>query len=193
MAAASVFGTHAAHFVVFGVPVLALVGAVGWQELRARRPPRRAAAEPAPEPRSIALRTAAWGLVLAALVHTIVTPAHFRASVLYGVFFTALALVQVSCARSIARHPSRGFVRAVAISSACVIVLWVVSRTTGLPIGPTPWRAEGLSAADEISSAAEALTVWGCWMALHPHPTPRRIAASRSAAPRLALDPRRPQ
>jgi len=185
MAAVSVFRAHAAHFVVFGLPVAVLVASVGWQELRARRPaaPPRPA-EPAPEPGSIALHTAAWGLVLAALVHAIVIPEHFREYVLYGVFFSALAAVQLACAWWIARRPQRRFVRAVAISSACVVGLWIVSRTTGLPIGPTPWRPEGFGAADEISSAAEALTVWGCWMALHPHSARREVSRSSSVVAR---------
>jgi hypothetical protein len=178
----SVVRAHAAHFVVFGLPVLALVFTVGWQELRARWTPPERAAEPAPERGSVGLRTAAWGLLVAALIHAFVIPAHFRASALYGAFFTALALVQIACACWIVRQPSRRFVRAVAISSASVVVLWVVSRTTGLPIGPTPWRPEGYGAADEISSALEAVTMWGCWIALHAEPV--RHQGARSAVAR---------
>jgi hypothetical protein len=186
--AASVLRAHAAHFVVFGLPVLALVLVVGWQEARARWAPRDGSEESEPplEPRSVGLRTAGWGLFFAAFVHAFVMPAHFRASVLYGVFFALLAIIQIVCAWYIARHPDRRFVRAVAISSASVLVLWLVTRTTGLPIGPTPWRPEGFGAADEISSALEALTVWGCWIALHPHAhsTHRHIDGSRSAVAR---------
>ncbi|HEX4490961.1 MAG TPA: hypothetical protein VH914_07125 [Acidimicrobiia bacterium] len=181
--AVSVFRAHAAHFVVFGLPMLALVGAIGWQELRARWTPHTATA-PAPEPGSVGLRTAAWGLVIAAFIHAFVVPAHFRASALYGAFFTVLAVVQVACAWRIAGTPGRALVRAIAISSACVVVLWLVSRTTGLPVGPTPWRPEGFGAADEISSALEALTVWGCWIALHPLAARRGIEGSRSVVAR---------
>jgi hypothetical protein len=185
--AVSVFRAHAAHFVVFGLPVVALLASVGWQEARARLRMRAGAvadlAEPPPEPGSVGLRTAAWGLAVAALIHAFVIPAHFHAFVLYGVFFTVLALAQVACAGWIARHPSRRFVLAVAISSACVVVLWIVSRTTGLPVGPTPWHREGFGAADEISSAVEALAAWGCWIALHPQPMRHRVTGPRTAAP----------
>jgi hypothetical protein len=182
--AVSVFRAHAAHFVVFGLPVLALVIAIGWQEVRARAPQRRAPSAPPPEPGSVGLRTAGWALFFAAFIHAFVMPAHFRASILYGVFFTVLALVQFACAWWIARRPSRNFVRAVAISSACVVVLWVVTRTIGIPLGPTPWQAERYGAADEISSALEALTVWGCWIAMHPQPMRQRIGESRSVVAR---------
>jgi hypothetical protein len=181
--AVTVFRAHAAHFVVFGLPVVALVFAIGWQEVRARWVPRERIPESPPEPRSLGLRTAGWGLLVAALIHAFVIPAHFRASGLYGAFFTVLALVQIACAAWIVRRPSRGFVRAVAVSSACVVGLWIVTRTTGIPIGPTPWRAEGYGAADEISSALEALTVWGCWIALHPEPV-RPVTRSRSVVAR---------
>jgi hypothetical protein len=182
--AVSVVRAHAAHVVVFGLPVIALVGAVGRQELRARSAARpRTEARPL-DPGSVGLRTAGWALLVAALVHGFVIPAHYRASMLYGLFFTVLALVQISCAWWIVRRPGRAFVRAVAISSACVIVLWVVTRTTGIPVGPTPWRAEGFGAADEISSALEAVTMWGCWIALHPEPRWHRGRASHSVVAR---------
>jgi hypothetical protein len=64
-----------------------------------------------------------------------------------------------------------------------VVILWIVTRTTGIPLGPTPWRPEAYGAADEISSALEALTVWGCWIALHPTPA-RHGIGSRSAVAR---------
>jgi hypothetical protein len=173
MEAVSVLRAHAAHFVVFGLPVAALVGTVGFQELRSRV--RGAATDPAmgrwrrelPLDRtSIGLRLASVGLLASALIHASVIREHFGEYVLYGVFFSLLSAVQALVGVWIAFRPSRRLLRAVALTSVWVVVLWVVSRTTGLPIGPEPWRPEAWGALDVAASCAELVTAIGCWSAL---------------------------
>lgn len=42
-------------------------------------------------------------------------------------------------------------------------MVWAISRTTGLPVGPAPWRPEPVGAIDSIATADEltlALLVW---------------------------------
>jgi hypothetical protein len=41
--------------------------------------------------------------------------------------------------------------------SVLVVALWVISRTSGLPIGPAPWRPEPMGLIDALASADEAL------------------------------------
>jgi|SRR5947209_20583595 len=40
-----------------------------------------------------------------------------------------------------------------------VVVVWALSRTTGLPIGPEPWQREPVGAADLIATADEVAIV----------------------------------
>jgi hypothetical protein len=172
MLSASLLRSHGAHFVVFGLPVAVLVSTVGWQELRGRlreRADARAGAEsPVRRPRPTSdlptdgLWVAAAGLVAAAAIHATVITEHFREYVLFGVFFVALAIAQFWLAAVLVRHPDRRTVRYVAVASVWVVALWVVSRTTGLPIGPEPWRPEAFGGLDIASSCAELITAVGC-------------------------------
>jgi hypothetical protein len=43
--------------------------------------------------------------------------------------------------------------------NAAVIGLWLVTRTTGLPVGPEPWEAEAVGTADLLCSGLEAVVV----------------------------------
>jgi hypothetical protein len=189
--AVSVFRAHAAHFIVFGLPVIALVATVGWQELRTRwttrggrhgsgsDPQRSGAARPL-DRESIGLRLASVGLFVSALLHASVIREHFREYFLYGMFFTLLATAQAVLGMRIAVRPKRATVRAVAATSVWVVVLWLASRTTGLPIGPEPWRPEAYGAFDVAASCAELVTAIGCWSALHHWSMSRRVVGRTS-------------
>jgi hypothetical protein len=43
------------------------------------------------------------------------------------------------------------------VASTCVVLLWIASRTIGLPIGPEPWTAESVGAIDVLASLDELL------------------------------------
>ena len=49
--------------------------------------------------------------------------------------------------------------RLFAATNAAVIGLWLLTRTTGLPVGPEPWEAEAVGTADLLCSALEAVLV----------------------------------
>jgi hypothetical protein len=49
--------------------------------------------------------------------------------------------------------------RRFAALNAAVILLWLVSRTIGLPVGPEPWQAEAVGTADLVCSGLEAAVV----------------------------------
>jgi hypothetical protein len=171
MASFLAWRVHLVHFVVFGVPVVGLVGAIGVQEIRGRRDAghldesRRRAARPRivrrhPEP--LSLSWASLGLVIAAAIHAAVIRAHFQEDLLYGLFFLLVTVVQLGLAVEIFLRPSQRMVRYVAAMSAWIIVLYVVSRVTGLPVGPTPWRPEAFGALDIAATGAELVTLVGC-------------------------------
>jgi hypothetical protein len=175
MLGAEVFGGHTAHLLVLGLPVAALVSAVGVQEVQARwrawrlahdGEPQTGAAAQLLDRGTICLRAAASGLLLAAAVHASVIRDHFHEYVWYGLFFSVLASGQGVVALLLLSRPTVRRVRHVAIFSASVVVLWLASRTSGLPIGPEPWRPEAFGLADEMATLAEVVTFFGCVLQL---------------------------
>jgi hypothetical protein len=188
VAAVSVFRAHAAHFIVFGIPVLGLVATVGWQELRNRwsaypdsggSAERARAVRPLLDRESIAFRLVAVGLFSSALIHASVIREHYDEYFFYGLFFTLLAIAQAAVGVLVLVRPEAATVRVVAVAGVWVVALWLVSRTTGLPIGPERWRPEGWGALDTGASCAELVTAIACWSALrHQSPRQRRPAGN---------------
>jgi hypothetical protein len=151
---------HAVHLLVFGLPVAGLVATICWQELRGRRSP--SVESPLRHRASPGVRVAVIGLAVAAVVHLTVIREHFREDALYGCFFVALAAAQCGLALLLTLRPERGTMRSVAVMSGCVVALWLVSRTTGLPLGPEPWQAEAFGKFDVLATCAEIVTALGC-------------------------------
>jgi hypothetical protein len=160
MVSALVLRGHWVHVIVFGIPIAGLVGAVAAQEIRARF--GSPGADRRPDPQSPHLRVAAAGLVAAAVIHAIVIPEHFREWWLFGVFFSVLMVAQLVLAVLVAYRPNRRMVRSVAVASAWIVVLWLVSRTSGIPLGPEQWQPESIGRLDIAASVAELITLVGC-------------------------------
>jgi hypothetical protein len=101
----------------------------------------------------------------AAVIHFAVTPEHFEEYVLFGVFFVVLAAFQLLWGVVMPQRPSRGVLWGGLLVNLGVIAIWVVSRTSGLPIGPEAGQAEEIGLLDGLSTAAEALIVLGsAWL-----------------------------
>lgn len=69
----------------------------------------------------------------AAGVHAAVGPAHFRELWVFGVFFAGSALAQVGWSVAMAIRPSHTLLVAGVVGNSAVLVLWLVTRTIGLP------------------------------------------------------------
>jgi hypothetical protein len=95
----------------------------------------------------------AWG---ASVIHVQTAIAHVREFVLFSVFFALLAAAQLAWGIALYRSASRRLMVVGAVGSVMVATLWVVSRTSGLPIGPVPWIPERVGTLDSIASADEA-------------------------------------
>jgi len=123
-----------------------------------RNQPRRS---PNPPPRSpfvfaiAALLAAAGGLHLAAL------PSHLDSSVVVGAFFAVTAIGQLLGAVLIATRPSHRTTVAVIAGNLAVLVIWAVSRTTGLPVGGEVGTPEPFGVLDGLAAAAQILVVAG--------------------------------
>jgi hypothetical protein len=101
-----------------------------------------------------------WG---AALIHISAAIGHVHESGLYVLFFALLAPTQLAWGFLVCRRSTRELLLAGAALSLLVGAVWLMSRTTGLPVGPEPWRPEAVGAVDAIATADElalALLVW---------------------------------
>jgi hypothetical protein len=57
-------------------------------------------------------------------------------------FFVASGVAQLAWAVGAMWRPTRALLWIGAIGNGLVVVTWVISRTTGMPFGPTPWKPE---------------------------------------------------
>ena len=123
------------------------------------------AAAPVDPPRS-PLAVVAVSCVLAGAVHASVGPEHFREGVRFGVFFVVLCAMQFALAVAVLRIPSRHLVTLTALLSGGVVLLWLVTRTAGLPFGLD--EVEPVGFADSLASVAELVTIAACLAWLRP-------------------------
>jgi hypothetical protein len=96
----------------------------------------------------------AWG---SGLIHVDAAVQHVDEYVLFAVFFVVLALLQLAWGIAVCLRPSPALLRAGAVGSLLVALLWVASRTTGLPLGPERWEPESVGAFDSIATADEVV------------------------------------
>lgn len=97
---------------------------------------------------------------------------------LFGVFFGALAYVQVGWAVLALRRPDeRRWLMPAAVLSLAVVALWLVTRAVGLPFGPWAGRPESFAIAD-ITASVNELILAGLLVAI-AHPEGRVAARLR--------------
>lgn len=91
-----------------------------------------------------------------ALIHVLAAAHHYREWVLYGVFFTILAPAQAIWGVLVVRRPGdRRLLAAGAAVNLAVACVWAISRATGIPVGPTPWRPEAIGWHDVLATLNE--------------------------------------
>ncbi len=95
----------------------------------------------------------------AGFIHLGVAPEHLREYLPFGVFFAAIGSTQIVLAASLTSRPTRGLAAILAGLHVALIALWYVSRTSGLPIGPTPGQPETIGLADILCTAMELLSL----------------------------------
>ena len=95
----------------------------------------------------------AWA---SALIHVLAAAHHYREWVLYGVFFTILAPAQaIWGVLVVQRSGDRRLLAAGGAVNLGVACVWTISRTTGIPVGPTPWRPEAIGWQDVTATVNE--------------------------------------
>lgn len=128
---------------------------------------------------------------VAAIIHGAVCPQHFHESTLYGLFFLLVASSQLVFAALVITRPRRWLLRAGLVGNLAVTGLWLLTRTSGIPLGPAAGTVEEIGIFDVIATAAELGAVACCAVALRgrdrgPAPAAWR-PADWSRPARLAL------
>jgi hypothetical protein len=118
----------------------------------------------------------------AATIHFAVIAQHLEESWLFGFFFIAVAIAQLAWAMLVVFRPSPTVYLAGVVGNAAVAATWVVSRTTGLPLGPGSGEPEPVGTADSVATAFEVLIAAGALLLLLRMTSRRRPLARFTAA-----------
>lgn len=122
---------------------------------------------------SVAQASLAALSMAAAAIHFAVMGEHFAEYVAFGVFFSVVAWSQALWAVGLIVLPSRRLLLVGLVGNALVILVWLSSRTTGLPIGPEAGAPEAAAFVDVLSTILEVAIVAGTAMlVLRGRPTP---------------------
>ena len=122
---------------------------------------------------SLALASAGAGAI-----HLALGPAHMAEWAVLGYGFYAAGVLQVAFGALLVRRER--LLRTGLLGSLLVIGVWLVSRTTGLPVGPERWQAEAVGRADLLCIGLEALVALGALVLV------RGGSLGRSSRPRTA-------
>ena len=114
-----------------------------------------APAAPPPSLTGLLVAGAAALSVASGLIHVAAVPEHWANYRIAAWFFIGLGIFQVAWAALVLGRPSRLLFAAGAAASLGTIVVWTVSRTSGLPFGPFAGIAERAGRADVISTLFE--------------------------------------
>lgn len=171
-------GPYAAvAYLVDVVPRFGRAGQPGpWQALRhraaatARRvwhpAPPAAVPEGMAAARDIAL-VAALLVFVSSLIHAAVTADHFAHYWLFGVCFALATCLQAGWSALVYRNPlNRRLLVAGLAGNAALVVVWVISRTVGMPVGPQAYKPEAVGEVDVISTLDELGAVALIWAVL---------------------------
>jgi hypothetical protein len=91
----------------------------------------------------------------AAGIHFAVIQEHLEASVAEGVFFFALGAFQAIWAQFFLLRDHRRIALIGAAVNLSTVVIWLISRTSGLPFGATPWVPESVGLPDLMATSFE--------------------------------------
>src|SRR3712207_1276105 len=150
--------------------------------------PSTSADRTAERPARPIIRLAAAGLLATAGgLHLAALPGHLQASTAAGAFFAVTAAAQLLGAVPLATRPWSRTIPAVVAGNVGVLILWAMSRTTGLPAGGELGVREPFGLLDGFAAAAEILVVVAGLAAMLRHVPGVAGRRSRAWRPALAL------
>jgi len=95
----------------------------------------------------------------AAAIHFGVSTEHFQEYAPFGVFFAVVGWLQIAWAWFIVSRPRRWLVVAGASGNLLVVIIWLISRTSGLPLASDAGVPESADFIDVLSTLFETLIV----------------------------------
>lgn len=103
---------------------------------------------------------AALLVLVSSFIHSSQIAGHFEQYWLYGAFFAVVTILQAVWAGLVYRDPlNRRVLVAGALGNAALMVVWAISRTFGVPIGPRGWHPEAVGVIDVLSKLDELAAV----------------------------------
>ncbi len=115
----------------------------------------RKASEGSIERRSPTVYAPAGLAFAAALIHLWATPEHWEEWWAYGAFFVVAAAGQGVFGAALLRRPTQPLLLAGIWANAAIVVLYVVTRTRGIPLGPHDGTVEDAGILDMSATVAE--------------------------------------
>jgi hypothetical protein len=122
----------------------------------------------------------------AAVIHFVVIPGHWDEYWGQGLFFIGAAIAQLLWALWVVVAPSRLLYLVGAAGNAAIVVMWIVTRTAGIPAGPGAGEREPVELADTLATSFEVVLVVGA-LALARTVVPRRVAGALAPSVLVAL------
>jgi hypothetical protein len=92
-------------------------------------------------------------------VHLAYTGSHFRAWWLYGAFFLAVGIGQALLGAALVRWPRPAVAIAGIALNAGVVVMYVMTRAGGIPLGPHKGVVEKATTVDLLTTAGEVALI----------------------------------
>lgn len=116
-------------------------------------------------PRSLDLAVYAASVIsiAAAAIHLWATPGHFVEWWAYGVFFLVIALAQGLFGVLLPRWPNQTIALAGIWGNLAIVLLYLLSRTSGIPVGPHAGLAEEAGVLD-MAARPLRLRSLCCWL-----------------------------
>jgi hypothetical protein len=102
------------------------------------------------------------------LAHALAVSQHWDHWRLAAASFAVLAVAQFAWGAWAYRRPERPVLVLGGVSSLAIVLLWVVTRTVGLPFGPDAGTAEEVGTLDAMATVSELLTAGLAFTLLRP-------------------------
>jgi hypothetical protein len=118
------------------------------------------------------------GLLGSAVIHAAVIPDHLAEWTAAGVFFILLTVAQVAIAGLLMTRLNHALLLTGVLLNAGLLLLWLYSRTLGLPFGPNPGIPESIGLADILAGILEVAALLAAVLLLRAHPPATHPPAS---------------
>jgi hypothetical protein len=122
----------------------------------------------------------------AALIHVMAASHHFSEWWLFGTGFVVMAVLQAASALTFERFDWRLAPHAALVINVPIVLLWVWSRTLGLPFGPEAGEPEAIGIADTLCTVTEIVLIGGA-LAVQRGASERALSRWSTAAVVVAL------